>query len=109
MKYTIKYSLPYDIYRYKMHAEDEQQLITFLKMLVDEQAYGFEVVQSTQQRGNEMEDNKILITWKTKLDDGYIDKRQIECKSKTSAKILHNRLSKQDKTVSIEMECLTNE
>ena len=56
-----------------------------------------------------MEDNKILITWKTKLDDGYIDKRQIECKSKTSAKILHNRLSKQDKTVSIEMECLTNE
>ena len=56
-----------------------------------------------------MGDKKILITWKTKLDDGYIDKRQIVCKSKTSAKILHNRLSKQDKTVAIEMECLTDE
>ena len=56
-----------------------------------------------------MEDNKILITWKTKLDDDYIDERQIVCKSKTSAKILHNRLSKQDKTVAIEMEHLTNE
>ena len=56
-----------------------------------------------------MEDKKILITWKTKLDDGYIDERQIVCKSKTSAKILHNRLSKQDKTVAIEMEHLPNE
>ena len=56
-----------------------------------------------------MKDEKILIVWKTKLDDGYIDKRQIVCKSKTSAKILHNRLSKQDKTVAIEMEHLTNE
>ena len=51
-----------------------------------------------------MEDDKILITWKTKLDDGYIDKRQIACKSKTSAKILYNRLAALDKTVSIEME-----
>ena len=56
-----------------------------------------------------MEDNKILITWETKLDDGYIDKRQIVCKSKTSAKILYNRLAALDKTVFIEMECLTNE
>ena len=44
MKYTIKYSLPYDIYRYAMQAKDEEQLVTFLKMLRDEQAYGFEVV-----------------------------------------------------------------
>ena len=44
MKYTIKYSLPYDIHRYVMVAEDEDQLLTFLKMLRDEQAYGFEVV-----------------------------------------------------------------
>lgn len=44
MKYTIKYSLPYDIYRYKMHAEDEEQLATFVKMLVNDQAYGIEVV-----------------------------------------------------------------
>ena len=40
-----------------------------------------------------MEDNKILIIWETRLDDGYIDKRQIVCKSKTSAKILCNRLA----------------
>ena len=56
-----------------------------------------------------MKDKKFLIMWKTKIDDGYIDERQIVCKSKTSAKILCNRLSKQDKTVAIEMECLTNE
>ena len=56
-----------------------------------------------------MEDNKMLITWKTRLDDGYVDKRQIVCKSKTSAKILHNRLAALDKTVSIRMEYLTNE
>lgn len=44
MKYTIRYSLPYDIHRYKMHAGDEKQLATFVKMLVDEEAYGIEVV-----------------------------------------------------------------
>ena len=44
MKYKIKYSMPYDIYRYAMDAKDEDQLVTFLKMLRDEQAYGFEVV-----------------------------------------------------------------
>lgn len=56
-----------------------------------------------------MEDEKFLITWKTKIDDNYVDERQIVCKSKTSAKILCNRLAKQDKTVAIEMEVLTNE
>ena len=44
MKYTIKYSTPYDIYRYKMHAKDEKQLATFVKMLVDEGAYGIDVI-----------------------------------------------------------------
>lgn len=44
MKYTIYYSLPYDIHRYKMYAEDEKQLATFVKMLVDEEAYGIEVI-----------------------------------------------------------------
>lgn len=44
MKYKIKYSLPYDIHRYKMDAKDEEQLATFVKMLVDEQAYRIEVV-----------------------------------------------------------------
>ena len=44
MKYKIKYSLPYDIYRYTMYAKDEEQLGTFVKMLVEEKAYGFEIV-----------------------------------------------------------------
>ena len=44
MKYTIKYSLPYDIYRYAMDAKDEEQLGSFIKMLVEEKAYRIEVV-----------------------------------------------------------------
>ena len=44
MKYTIRYSMPYDIYRYMMQAKDEQQLATFIKMLVDEVSYGIGVV-----------------------------------------------------------------
>lgn len=44
MEHTIYYSVPYDIHRYKMQAKDEDQLITFLKLLRDEKAYGFEVV-----------------------------------------------------------------
>ena len=44
MKYTIYYSLPYDIHRYTLVAKDEEQLATFVKMLVDEQAYRIEVV-----------------------------------------------------------------
>ena len=44
MKYAIKYSLPYDIYRYRMDAKDEEQLATFVKMLVEEKAYGIEVL-----------------------------------------------------------------
>ena len=44
MKYKIKYSIPYDIHRYKMGAKDEEQLVTFVKMLVEEKAHGIEVV-----------------------------------------------------------------
>ena len=44
MKYTIKYSLQYDIHRYKMDAKDEEQLGSFIKMLVEEKAHGIEVV-----------------------------------------------------------------
>ena len=44
MKYAIKYSLPYDIHRYTMGAKDEEQLATFVKMLVEEKAYKIEVV-----------------------------------------------------------------
>ena len=56
-----------------------------------------------------MEDNKILITWKTKLDDGYIDKRQIECNYERTARFLYDTLAALDKTVSIRLEYLTNE
>ena len=56
-----------------------------------------------------MEDDKILITWKTKLDDGYIDKRQIVCNYERTAHFLYDELTKQDKTVAIRLEHLTNE
>lgn len=59
--------------------------------------------------GCRMESEKILITWKTKIDDGYIDERQIECNYERSAHFLYDTLAALDKTVSIEMECLTNE
>ena len=51
----------------------------------------------------------MLVTWETKLDDGYIDKRQIVCNYERSARFLYDTLAALDKTVSIKMECLTNE
>ena len=56
-----------------------------------------------------MEDDKILITWKTRLDNGDIDKRQIECNYERTAHFLHDTLAALDKTVSIRLEHLTNE
>ena len=56
-----------------------------------------------------MEDNKFLITWKTKIDDGYIDERQIVCNYERSAHFLYDELAKQEKTVSIGLEYLTND
>ena len=56
-----------------------------------------------------MEGNKILIAWETKLDDGHIDKRQIECNYERTAHFLYDELAKLDKTVSIKMEYLTND
>lgn len=56
-----------------------------------------------------MEDEKFLITWKTKIDDGFIDERKIECNYERSAHFLYDILAKQDKTVEIKLECLTNE
>ena len=44
MRYEIKYSMPYDIYRYTMDAKDEEQLGTFVKMLAEEKAYRIEVM-----------------------------------------------------------------
>lgn len=56
-----------------------------------------------------MEDKKILITWETKIDDGYIDERQIICNYERSANFLYDELTKKDKTISIKMEYLTND
>ena len=56
-----------------------------------------------------MKDEKILITWTTKLDDGYINERQIKCNYERTAHFLQDELAKLDKTVSIKMEYLTNE
>ena len=51
----------------------------------------------------------MLVTWETKLDDGYIDKRQIECNYERTAHFLYDELTKQDKTVAIRLEDLTND
>lgn len=48
--------------------------------------------------------NKFFITWETKLDNGYIDKRQIVCNLERSAHFLYDELAKKDKTISIKME-----
>lgn len=56
-----------------------------------------------------MKDKKILVTWKTKIDDGYIDERQIVCNYERSAHFLYDELSKQEKTVFIKMEQYSNE
>ena len=56
-----------------------------------------------------MEDNKMLVTWETKLDDGYIDERQTECNYERSAHFMYDELAKKDKTVAIKLEYLTNE
>ena len=56
-----------------------------------------------------MEDSKMLVTWETKLDDGYIDKRQIECNYERTAHFLYDTLAALDKTVSIEMGYLTDD
>ena len=56
-----------------------------------------------------MKDRKMLVTWETKLDNGYIDKRQIECNYERTARFLYDTLAALDKTVAIEMEYLTND
>ena len=56
-----------------------------------------------------MEDNKMLVTWETRLDNGHIDKRQIECNYERTARFLYDTLDALDKTVSIKLEYLTNE
>jgi len=47
---------------------------------------------------------KYLITFYTKLDDDYVDKRQMILKNKYNAMKMYNKLSSEQKTVNIEME-----
>ncbi|MDO5793484.1 MAG: hypothetical protein Q4Q00_04715 [Turicibacter sp.] len=56
-----------------------------------------------------MEDKKFLITWKTRIDDGYIDERQIVCNYERSAHFLYDTLAALDKTVAIRLEDLTHD
>ena len=56
-----------------------------------------------------MEDKKFLITWKTKIDDNYIDERQIVCNYERSANFVYDEIAKKDKTVDIKLEYLTHE
>lgn len=51
-----------------------------------------------------MKKQKYLITWYTQLENGFIHERQIVCKSKHTANIMYDKLAKQDKTISIEVE-----
>ena len=60
-------------------------------------------------RGNKTEDKKFLITWETRMDNGHIDKRQIVCNYERTARFLYDELTKQDKTVAIRLEDLTND
>ena len=47
---------------------------------------------------------KYLITYHTKLDNGYIDERQIIVKNKYNAKIIYNNLASEQRTINIELE-----
>ena len=47
---------------------------------------------------------KYLITYHTKLDNDYIDVRQIICKNKYNAKNIYNKLASKKRTINIEME-----
>lgn len=47
---------------------------------------------------------KYLITYHTKLDNGYIDERKIIVKNKYNAKNIYNELASKKRTVNIDME-----
>ena len=60
-------------------------------------------------RGAKWKARKMLVTWETKLDNGHIDTRQIECNYERTARFLYDELAKLDKTVAIRLEDLTND
>ena len=47
---------------------------------------------------------KYLITYQTKLDNGYIDERQIVLKNKYNAKRIYNKIAVDKRTLNIELE-----
>lgn len=47
---------------------------------------------------------KYLITYHTKLDNGYIDERQIILKNKYNAKNVYNKIASEKRTLNIELE-----
>lgn len=49
---------------------------------------------------------KYLITFYTKLDDDYIEKRQMILKNKYNAMKMYDKIASEEKTVNIEIEVL---
>lgn len=47
---------------------------------------------------------KYLITYHTKLDNGYIDERQIMLKNKYNSKRIYDKLAGKKRTINIELE-----
>ena len=47
---------------------------------------------------------KYLITYNTKLDNGFIDERQLVFKNKYNAKKIYNKIAGEKRTLNIEME-----
>lgn len=46
---------------------------------------------------------KYIITYNTKLDNGYVDERQIVLKNKYNAKNLYNKIASEQSTINIEL------
>ena len=51
---------------------------------------------------------KYIITYYTKLDNGFIDERQIIIRNKYNAKRVYNNIASENSTINIEMEELWN-
>lgn len=47
---------------------------------------------------------KYVITYHTKLDNGYIDERQIIIRNKYNAKRIYNKIASEQRTINIELE-----
>lgn len=47
---------------------------------------------------------KYLITYHIKLDNGYIDERQIILKNEYNAKRIYNKIASEQRTINIELE-----